>query len=156
MKKEYYCHSFGVSVARDIFLFREVRVNLAERKPVPASSFHYYTLRGVGLRLPFRLHRRFPLHLWLLPFLQKLTPPLHLGVTLAPFMHTQPRVRIFRSPPLGLECDKASHLAGSCTVGSFPAGWRPRHGPLLQSGGVPRQSTSRGRIGAVSWPHPAC
>lgn len=59
-------------------------------------------------------------------------------------------------PPLGLACDKASHLAGSCTVGSFPAGWRPRPGLLLQSGGVPRQSTSKGTIGAVSGPHPAC
>lgn len=71
------------------------------------------------------------------------------GVTLAPFMHTQPRVRIFRSPPLGLACDKASHLARSLhSFGSFPAGWRPRHGPLLQaavSSSVSFQRQDRGR-----------
>lgn len=57
--------------------------------------------------------------------------------------------------PLGPTRARASHLAGSCTVGCSPADWRPRRGPPLQSGGVPPQLTSRGRSGAVCRRHPA-
>lgn len=74
-------------------------------------------------------------HLWLLLPSQKL--PLHLGVTSSSF-HAHPASgQDLQVPPLGLACDKASHLAGSCTVGSFSSRWRPQGtGSLLQSGGV--------------------